>query len=74
MVFDDLADRSHDSHLLLDQNLGRMPVDYSRLVPGTCNVLTGPAYALLRPEFAMQRSARLGRRAEPRLHRILVAI
>lgn len=60
LVIDDLADRSHDCDLLLDQNLhydakGR----YAPLVPhGTIQYL-GPQYALLRPEFdqpGLQRS------------------
>ena len=52
-IIDDLANRTHDCDLLLDQN--RSPEDaeaYAGLVPGGCEVLTGPRWALLRPEFA----------------------
>ena len=52
MVIDDLADRSHDCDLLLDQNLGREAADYAGLVPPDSMILVGPKYALLRPEFA----------------------
>jgi UDP-2,4-diacetamido-2,4,6-trideoxy-beta-L-altropyranose hydrolase len=51
MVIDDLADRKHDCDLLLDQNLGRVPSDYSCLVPNNCSVLVGPSNALIREEF-----------------------
>lgn len=63
LVIDDLADRAHNCDLLLDQNLGRWPQDYASLVPANCQVLTGPHYALLRPEFAALRDYSLKRRA-----------
>jgi UDP-2,4-diacetamido-2,4,6-trideoxy-beta-L-altropyranose hydrolase len=63
MVIDDLADRAHHCNLLLDQNLGRQPQDYASLVPATCQVLTGPRHAMLRPEFAALRDYSLKRRA-----------
>lgn len=63
MVIDDLADRAHQCDLLLDQNLGRQPQDYAGLVPDKCQLLTGPSYALLRPEFTAWREASLKRRA-----------
>jgi UDP-2,4-diacetamido-2,4,6-trideoxy-beta-L-altropyranose hydrolase len=63
MVVDDLADRPHNCDLLLDQNLGRQRQDYASLVPATCQVFTGPRYALLRPEFAALRDYSLKRRA-----------
>ena len=64
MVIDDLADRPHSCDLLLDQNLGRQQKDYAHLVPTHCQVLTGPHYALLRPEFAALRDYSLQRRAK----------
>ena len=62
MVIDDLADRDHACDLLLDQNLGRQPEGYAKLVPAQCQALTGPRYALLRPEFSALRAYSLQRR------------
>jgi UDP-2,4-diacetamido-2,4,6-trideoxy-beta-L-altropyranose hydrolase len=73
LVIDDLADRHHIADLLLDQNLGRQVEDYRGLVPEACQILAGPRYALLRPEFREWREASLSRRArEPRLQRLLI--
>lgn len=56
MVIDDLADRSHDADLLLDQNLhAEMEKRYADFVPSGCKRLLGPSYALLRLEFAEAR-------------------
>jgi UDP-2,4-diacetamido-2,4,6-trideoxy-beta-L-altropyranose hydrolase len=75
MVIDDLADRTHRCNLLLDQNLGRQPQDYAALVPTHCQVLTGPHYALLRPEFAALRPYSLQRRqAQPALRQLLITL
>ena len=62
MAIDDLANRVHDCAILLDQNLGRKDTDYDGLVPGDCLRLTGPHYALLRPEFAAARADALAAR------------
>lgn len=62
LIIDDLADRPHLGNVLLDQNLGRQQEDYINLVPTACDVLTGPHYALLRPEFAALRPYSLRRR------------
>ena len=75
LVIDDLADRPHHCNLLLDQNLGRQPHDYAGLVPTHCQVLTGPHYALLRPEFAELRPYSLQRRqAQPALRHLLITM
>lgn len=74
MVIDDLADRRHLCALLLDQNLGRQPHDYEGLVPAGCNVLTGPQYALLRPEFAALRAYSLHRRQASGLKHVLLTM
>jgi UDP-2,4-diacetamido-2,4,6-trideoxy-beta-L-altropyranose hydrolase len=75
LVIDDLADRSHRCDLLLDQNLGRQPLDYAGLVPTHCQVLTGPHFALLRPEFAALRPYSLQRRqAQPALRQLLISM
>jgi UDP-2,4-diacetamido-2,4,6-trideoxy-beta-L-altropyranose hydrolase len=55
-VIDDLADRRHDCDVLLDQNYYTDSDNrYPGLVPSTCQMLLGPAYALLRDEFAAAR-------------------
>lgn len=52
MVIDDLANRTHDCDLLLDQNYAvDLKKKYTDLVPSQCMQLLGPSYALLRPEY-----------------------
>lgn len=63
LVIDDLADRPHRADVLLDQNFGRKAEDYAGLVPTNCALLIGPAYSLLRPEFAHLRPQAIARRA-----------
>lgn len=71
LAIDDLADRSHDCDILLDQNLFLSSGNrYAGRVPPACGVLLGPRYALLRPEFAAARAALAARSGE--LRRILV--
>jgi UDP-2,4-diacetamido-2,4,6-trideoxy-beta-L-altropyranose hydrolase len=56
MVIDDLADRQHDCDVLLDQNFYQnMDTRYVGKVPGHCQLMLGPSYALLREEFRKQR-------------------
>jgi UDP-2,4-diacetamido-2,4,6-trideoxy-beta-L-altropyranose hydrolase len=74
LVIDDLADRTHSCDLLLDQNLGRRMQDYVNLIPDGCDVLAGPQYALLRPEFVAVRPHSLERRREPELRHILITM
>lgn len=63
LVIDDLADRRHDCDLLVDQNFHpAAPQRYAGLLPAAAGTLTGPRYALLRPEFARLRQAALARR------------
>jgi UDP-2,4-diacetamido-2,4,6-trideoxy-beta-L-altropyranose hydrolase len=58
LAIDDLADRKHDCDILLDQNLVLdMEHRYHGHLPPTCRPLLGPAYALLRREFARQRES-----------------
>lgn len=55
-VIDDLADRDHDADLLLDQNLVADALQrYRTHTTAVCQLLSGPDYALLRPEFAAAR-------------------
>ena len=52
-VIDDLADRDHSCSVLVDQNLRANPqTRYASRVPDNCQMLLGPRYALLRPEFS----------------------
>lgn len=74
MVIDDLADRHHDCDLVLDQNLGRQEQDYAKLVPSLCKVLSGPQYALLRPEFPALRAYSLQRRQQSELKQLLISM
>lgn len=70
MAIDDLANRSLDVELLLDQNFQTSPHRYLTRVPGSCIQLLGPAFALLRPDFRTARE-----RLKPRdgaVRRILV--
>ena len=62
LVIDDLANRPHSSDILLDQNLSRLDSDYDSLVPTGCQRLVGPAFSLLRPEFAELRKTAVERR------------
>ena len=74
MVIDDLADRSHDCDLLLDQSIGRTASDYLEFVGAETRMLLGPQYALLRPEFAQWRVTSLAHRQSPELRHILVTM
>ena len=74
MVIDDLADRTHEADLLLDQNLGREASDYDGLVPERCKRLIGLSYALLRPEFAAGRAVSLAGRLDRPLRHILISM
>jgi UDP-2,4-diacetamido-2,4,6-trideoxy-beta-L-altropyranose hydrolase len=74
LAIDDLADRPHDCDLLLDQNLGRQANDYGGLISSQTQTLIGPAYALLRPEFAKWREYSLQRRVNPQLKNLLITM
>ncbi len=56
MVIDDLANRKHVCDVLLDQNYALAAEErYRPWVPAHCQMLIGPSYALLRPEYARYR-------------------
>ncbi len=74
MAIDDLADRPHDCDLLLDQNLGRQSKDYGGLLSRDTQTLIGPAFALLRPEFALWREHSLQRRVQTQLQNLLITM
>lgn len=68
LVIDDLANRRHDADLLVDQNAGREAAHYQPRVPGRCEVLAGPRFALLRSEFGAHREASRRRRCDKMQH------
>lgn len=74
LAIDDIADRPHECHALLDQNCGRQARDYDELVPRTATRLIGPRYALLRPDFREWREKSLARRQYAELKRILISL
>lgn len=74
MVIDDLANRHHDCNLLLDQNLNRNSEEYFGLVSIDCELLIGPKYALLKPEFSELREYSYARRTQPKLKRVLISM
>jgi UDP-2,4-diacetamido-2,4,6-trideoxy-beta-L-altropyranose hydrolase len=68
LVIDDLADRSHDCDVLVDQNLvANMASRYSRRVPERTAQLLGPRFALLGEEFARLHPAVVPRTAARRM-------
>lgn len=75
LAIDDLADRSLDCDVLLDQNLGRKASDYTTRVPAHCQRLVGLQHALLRPEFPQWREASLQRRQQaPLIRRLMISL
>jgi UDP-2,4-diacetamido-2,4,6-trideoxy-beta-L-altropyranose hydrolase len=75
ILIDDLADRAHQCGLLIDPGFGRSAEDYRSLVPSGARILAGPAYALLRPEYAAARPAATSRRGvQETPKRLLVAL
>lgn len=57
LAIDDLANRPHDCDLLLDQNdLDPQSNRYKALIPEYGQLLLGPGFALLRPEFLKNRN------------------
>ena len=71
MAIDDLADRPLAVGLVLDPGPARRPEDYAGLVPAGARLLLGPAWALVRPEFAAVRGER---EHPPEPRRVLVSL
>ncbi len=70
LAIDDLANRAHECDILLDQNyFSNAKTRYAGLVPEGCELLLGPEFALIRPEYGA-----LCRRPAPRtaIKRVLV--
>lgn len=75
LVIDDLANRPHNSDLLLDQTPDRQERDYRPLVPSRCSLFLGGDYALLRPQFlAIRKDALVRRRKRKGVQRFLVSL
>jgi UDP-2,4-diacetamido-2,4,6-trideoxy-beta-L-altropyranose hydrolase len=73
LVIDDLADRPLAADLVLDSGPARKAGDYLGLAPESARLLLGPAFAPVRPEFALLRATALAWRGEP-VQRILVSL
>jgi UDP-2,4-diacetamido-2,4,6-trideoxy-beta-L-altropyranose hydrolase len=63
-VLDDLADRPRAADLVINPAYGRTTEAYDGRLPPGAAVLSGPAYALVRPEFVHRRAAALAHRRE----------
>lgn len=74
LVIDDLANRPHAGHWLLDPGPQRTCADYAPLMPPDCTLLLGPQYALLRPEFAELRALVLPTRDKRSLRHVLITM
>lgn len=71
IVIDDLADRTHECDMLIDQNLvPSYKTRYDELVPSYCLKLLGPKYLIVRNEFRRER--RRLKRTFGNVRRILV--
>jgi UDP-2,4-diacetamido-2,4,6-trideoxy-beta-L-altropyranose hydrolase len=57
MVIDDIANRTHNCDILLDQNY-EDEARYNNLIQGECKKLLGPKYALLSDEYIKARRFR----------------
>jgi UDP-2,4-diacetamido-2,4,6-trideoxy-beta-L-altropyranose hydrolase len=75
IVFDDLADRRHDCHILVDPTPGRSEADYRDLVSPECRLLLGPQHAIIRRQWTALRAATLMRLVTgPTVNRVIVAM
>lgn len=74
MVIDDLANRSHDCDVLLDQTYGRSSSAYTKLVSKKTKMFVGSEYALLRPQFYKLRSYSLSRRRNGKIRHVVISL
>ena len=73
VVIDDLANRPHRADLLVDPGYGRKDADYAAFLPADAALLTGPAYALVKPAFARLRTETLQRPVQPESCRLFLS-
>ena len=76
LVIDDLANRSHQCDLLLDQTYGRLALDYFPLLENkNTALLMGSQFSLLRPDFVAQRDKALMARSQRKgIQQILITM
>lgn len=73
LVLDDMADRPHECDVLVNAGPGRQKADFRELTSKATEILTGPEYAILRPEFPCARDVSLKRRKrESSIKRVFV--
>ncbi len=72
LAFDDMTGRDHDCDIILDA-AAKGPEQYRRHVPEGCQVLAGPAYAIVRKAFIAARPAALARHDGRAVLNILVS-
>lgn len=74
LAMEDMANRSHNCEILLNQNLSAEVRDFCTMAPECTCFLFGTKYALLRPEFAALRSKALKRRNGKEIRELLVTM
>jgi len=74
ITIDDLANREHYCHALIDSTPGKGISAYENLIPRECVRLIGAAYAMLREEFPRARKESLERRGKKECRHLLVAM
>ncbi|MBX2805575.1 MAG: UDP-2,4-diacetamido-2,4,6-trideoxy-beta-L-altropyranose hydrolase [Hyphomicrobiales bacterium] len=70
LVVDDLFDRPHAANTLLNQNVldeAKARADYANLLSDGCDLLAGPRWAMLRPEYRQMTA-----RARTEVKRVLI--
>lgn len=73
VVIDDLADRPHDCHFLIDSAYGKTKKEYENLVNEKCQLLLSCDYTILRPDFIASRALAFTKRRETqKINNILI--
>ena len=74
VVIDDLADREHFCDLLIDQNFGREPEQYRKLVSQETKILAGAEYIFIKDDFRKMRKAAQTSRLNRRPNRLNICM